>query len=144
VTTALADCCCVELALCDVVVADATDADELEGFEFVLLLGEDDVAALLLTFVADDALRMCSGINTLCRLGLDDNSCAEKLKSFGNSFPLGSLIPGSRSSSKNLCAHACKGVCLLPGVYSNNDDVSEIASAGVLALKTLDHGCGLI
>lgn len=62
--------------------------------------------------------------------------CAEKLKSLGSSFPLGSLMPGSRSSSKNLCAHACKGVCLLPGVYSNNDDVNEIASAGVLALKT--------
>ena len=62
---------------------------------------------------------------------------AEKLKSFGSSFPLGSLMPGSRSSSKNLCAHACKGVCLLPGVYSNNCDVSEIASAGVLARKTL-------
>ena len=62
--------------------------------------------------------------------------CAEKLNSLGSSFPLGSLIPGSRSSSKNLCAQACKGVCLLPGVYSNNEDVSDIASAGVLALKT--------
>lgn len=143
-TTALADCCCVELVLCDVDGADATGADELEGFEFVLLLGEDEVAALLLAFVADDALRMCSGINTLCRFGLEDNSCAEKLKSLGSSFPFGSLMPGSRSSSKNLCAHACRGVCLLPGVYSNNEDVSEMASAGVLALKTLDHGCGLI
>ena len=74
VTTALADCCCVELVLCDVDGADATGADELEGFEFVLLLGEDEVAALLLAFVADDALRTCSGINTLCRFGLEDNS----------------------------------------------------------------------
>lgn len=73
-TTALADCCCEELVLCDVDGADATDADELEGFEFVLLFGDDEVAALLLAFVDEVALRTCSGIKTLCRLGLDDSS----------------------------------------------------------------------
>ena len=53
----------------------AVEPDELEGLEVVLLLGEEEeVVALLLALLKDNALRTCSGINTLCRFGLDDSS----------------------------------------------------------------------
>ena len=34
-------------------------------------------------------------------------TCSVKLNSTGSSLPLGSLVPGSRNSSKNVCAQAC-------------------------------------
>ena len=44
----------------------------------------------------------------------------------GISRPLGNFVPGSLNSSKNVCAHACKGVILADGVYSSNLDTETI------------------
>lgn len=59
-----------------------------------------------------------------------------KLKSAGVSRPFGSLIFGSRNSSKNECAQASSGVSLAVGVYSSRRLHSAIASGGVRGRKT--------
>lgn len=54
----------------------------------------------------------------------------------GKLRPLGKRVNGSRSSSKNECAHACMGDILEDGVYSNRRETKSIASGGVLVLNT--------
>lgn len=66
-------------------------------------------------------------------------TCSVKLKSRGKSLPLGSLVPGSLSSSKNVWAQACSGVILAEGVYSSSLDTRSIASGLVLALNTCNQ-----
>jgi hypothetical protein len=62
------------------------------------------------------------------------------LNNGGISRPLGNFVPGSLNSSKNVCAHACKGVILADGVYSSNLDTKSIASGDVLARNTFCQG----
>lgn len=62
--------------------------------------------------------------------------CSVKLNNGGNSLLLGNLALGSRNSSKNLWAHACKGVMREDGVYSNRRDTKSIASGDVRARNT--------
>lgn len=59
-----------------------------------------------------------------------------KLKSDGFSLPLGSLMLGSRSSSKNECAQASKGVRRAVGVYSSRREHRAMASGGVRGRNT--------
>lgn len=59
-----------------------------------------------------------------------------KLNKGGNSLPLGSLLFGSRNSSKKGCAHASKGVIRALGVYSSSLLARAMASGGVLGLNT--------
>lgn len=61
----------------------------------------------------------------------------------GNSLPFGSLALESLSSSKNGYEQASKGDTLLLGVYSNNLLVNEIASCGILDLKTYKNNSWL-
>lgn len=62
------------------------------------------------------------------------------MKRGGSSRPLGSLVLGSRSSSKKLWAHASNGVILDDGVYSRRRETNSIASGGVRGRNT----CNLI
>ena len=62
--------------------------------------------------------------------------CVVKLKSEGFSWPLGSLMLGSRSSSKKECAQASSGVRRAVGVYSSSREHSAIASGGVRGRNT--------
>jgi len=78
------------------------------------------------------------------RCGWMRSSCSVKLKSGGNSLPLGSRVEASLSSSKKLWAQASKGVMRELGVYSSNLPTSSIASGGVRGRKTLVHGCAVI
>lgn len=82
---------------------------------------------------------MYLGISMLLRTGWIRNSWSVKLKSGGSSRPLGSRVPCSRSSLKNECAHACRGVIRNDGVYSNNRATRSIASGGVRALNTCNY-----
>ncbi|MEQ2207861.1 hypothetical protein XENOCAPTIV_019863 [Xenoophorus captivus] len=59
-----------------------------------------------------------------------------KLKSEGFSLPLGSLMLGSRSSSKKECAQASRGVRRAVGVYSSKREQRAMASGGVRGRKT--------
>ena len=59
-----------------------------------------------------------------------------KLNRGGSSLPLGSFVFGSRSSLKNACAHASRGLILDFGVYSSSLLHSWIASGGVLGRNT--------
>lgn len=59
-----------------------------------------------------------------------------KLKSEGFSLPLGSLMLGSRSSSKKECAQASKGVRRAVGVYSSRREHRAMASGGVRGRNT--------
>lgn len=85
-------------------------------------------------FSVDDC--MYFGISMGLSTGWIRSSCSVKLKSGGNSRPLGSRVPCSRSSWKNECAHACSGVMRNDGVYSNSRATRSIASGGVRALNT--------
>lgn len=82
---------------------------------------------------------MYLGISMLLRIGWIRSSCSVKLKSGGNSRPLGNRVPCSRNSLKNECAHACSGVMRNDGVYSNSRATRSIASGGVRALNTCNH-----
>lgn len=82
---------------------------------------------------------MYLGISMLLRIGWIRSSCSVKLKSGGNSRPLGNRVPCSRNSLKNECAHACSGVMRSEGVYSSNRATRSIASGGVRALNTCNH-----
>ena len=64
------------------------------------------------------------------------HTCSVKLKRRGKSRPFGSLVPGSRSSSKKVWAQAWRGVILALGVYSSRRDTRSIASGLVLARNT--------
>lgn len=60
-----------------------------------------------------------------------------KLNSGGISRPLGKVrLPSMRSSSKNGCAQAFRGVIRALGVYSSSWDTKLIASVGVRIRKT--------
>lgn len=78
------------------------------------------------------------------KLGIMLSSCGVRLKRGGKSRPLGSLLLGSRSSSKNVCAHASSGDMRVDGVYSSSLLVRCMASGGVRGRNTLFHGCALI
>jgi len=67
-----------------------------------------------------------------------------KLNKSGSGWPLGSLVFGSRSSSKYGSRRPPRGVGLPFGSYWRSLDTNSIASLGVLCLKTLSHGRGLI
>lgn len=73
-----------------------------------------------------------------------DLPCSVKLKRGGSSFPFGSRVFGSLNSWKKGCAHACRGLILEEGVYSNNRATSSIASGGVLARNTWKQRLQLI
>ena len=62
--------------------------------------------------------------------------CWAKLKSEGNSMPLGMRDPGCRSSLKNGWAHASMGLMREEGVYSKSRLTRSIASGGVRGLNT--------
>lgn len=85
-------------------------------------------------FSVDDCMYL--GISMGLSTGWIRSSCSVKLKSGGNSRPLGSRVPCSRSSWKNECAHACNGVIRNEGVYSSSRATRSIASGGVRALNT--------
>lgn len=59
-------------------------------------------------------------------------------------MPLGMAKSFFLSSLKNRCEHASRAVMRLVGVYSSMRLIRSIASSGVVAGKTLVHGCGLI
>ena len=65
-----------------------------------------------------------------------------KLKSEGNSRPLGMRDPGCRSSLKNGWAHASMGLMREEGVYSKRRLTRSIASRGVRGLNTWGGGGG--
>ena len=68
------------------------------------------------------------------------SSFSVKLKSGGRGRPLGSLRPGSRSSSKNGCASDSSGVVLSAGLYRSHLLIKSIALSPALFLKTLAQG----
>lgn len=65
--------------------------------------------------------------------------CSVKLKSGGNSLPLGSRVFGSRSSLKKAWAQACSGEMREEGVYSNRRDTRSMASGGVRVRNTCNQ-----
>ncbi|KYM97090.1 hypothetical protein ALC62_12198 [Cyphomyrmex costatus] len=83
------------------------------------------------------------GISMLLRIGWIRSSCSVKLKSGGNSRPLGNRVPCSRNSLKNECAHACNGVMRNDGVYSSSHE-HKLQALSLCAIDTKDHNMLLI
>ena len=79
---------------------------------------------------------ICFGSNAELSAGWIRNSCSVKLNRGGKWRPFGSNVFWRRSSSKNECAHACRGVIRSDGVYSRRRATRSIASGGVRALNT--------
>lgn len=123
---------------------------EAEAEAVVVVVGPRSV--LLPSVVADALvgveaaawLRAWAGMSMEAKEGLLDSSWVVKLKSEGFSRPLGSLMLGSRSSSKKECAHASRGVRRAVGVYSSRREHKAMASGGVRGRNTLVQGCALI
>ncbi|KYN28468.1 hypothetical protein ALC57_02195 [Trachymyrmex cornetzi] len=86
---------------------------------------------------------MYLGISMLLRIGWIRSSCSVKLKSGGNSRPLGNRVPCSRNSLKNECAHACNGVMRNDGVYSKSR-ATRFQALSLCATDTKDHNMLLI
>ena len=67
-----------------------------------------------------------------------------KLNRAGKAPPFGSTVFGSLNSSKNGSNSDPNGVGLAVGSYCRSVATKSMESRGVLCLKTLSHGRGLI
>mmetsp|Transcript_20131 Transcript_20131/g.62537 ORF Transcript_20131/g.62537 Transcript_20131/m.62537 type:complete len:219 (-) Transcript_20131:751-1407(-) len=87
--------------------------------------------------------RACGGIRVWSIVAERySRSSALKSNSGGSDLPLGSCVPGSRSSSKNGCASASAIVMRCAGLYLSMSTMRSIASGGVCPRNTRDHGIG--